>query len=65
MECFSGVFVAAASAVLDSTVPVLARIAAKGSRFIAQVKARSDIELVTVTEGNREELPKSIAARLL
>ena len=65
MECFSGVFMAAASAVLDSPVPVLATIATKGSGFIAQVKARPDVELLTVTNQNRDGLPEGIAVRLL
>jgi len=46
-------------------VPVLATIAAKGGGFIAQVKARADVELVRVTNENREGLPEGIAARLL
>ena len=65
MECFSEVVVAAASTVLDSPVPVLATIAIKGGGFIAQVKARPDVELLTVTMENREGLPEGIAARLL
>ena len=65
MECFSGVFAAAASAVLDSPVSVLATIAAKGGGFIAAVKARPDVELLTVTVENREGLPEVITARLL
>ncbi len=65
MECFSEAFVAAASAVLDGPVPVLATIAAKGGGFIAQVKARPDVELLTVTSGNREGLVGILAARLM
>ena len=65
MECFSRAFVAAASAVLDGPVPVLATIAAKGGGFIAQVKTRPDVELVTVTNENREGLPEAVAAWLL
>ena len=65
MECFSGMFVAAASAALDSPVPVLATIAAKGGGFIAQVKARQDVELLTLTSSNREESSGKIVARLL
>jgi len=65
MESFSGIFVAATSSVLDSPVSVLATIAAKGGGFIADVKARQDVELLTVTNRNRDGLPEGIAARLL
>jgi nucleoside-triphosphatase len=65
MECFSRLFVTIASGALDSPVPLLATIAAKGSGFIAQVKARPDVELLTVTRENRAELPGGLADRLL
>ena len=63
MECLSPVFVAAITRVLDGPVPVLATIAAKGGGFIAQVKARSDVEIVTVTSANRDRLPEELARR--
>ena len=63
MECFSAVFIAAATAALD--VPVSATIAAKGGGFIAQVKARPDVDLVTVTQENRGGMLENLAARLL
>jgi len=65
MECFSEAFVAAASAVLDSPVPVLAPIAAKGGGFISQVKARRDGELLAVTGENREGLMGNVVGWLL
>ena len=65
MECFTAVFVAAATAALDGPVPVLATIAAKGGGFIAQAKARPDVDLVTVTQENRGGMPENIASRLL
>jgi nucleoside-triphosphatase len=64
MECFSRQFVEAASALLDSAVPVLATIAAKGGGVIGQVKARPDVELFTVTAANREELPGRLVESL-
>jgi nucleoside-triphosphatase THEP1 len=48
--------------VLDSPVPVLATIAAKGGKFIAEIKARPDVELLTVTSENRDGLPEGIPA---
>ena len=64
MECLSPIFVAAITRVLDGPVPVLATIAAKGGGFIAQVKARSDVEIVTVTSANRDRLPDELACRI-
>ena len=65
MECFSQEFVFAATQILDSPVPVLATIAARGGGFIAKVKDRTDVELFKVTTANRDELPATLAARLL
>ena len=64
MECLSPVFVEAVTRVLDGPVPVLATIAAKGGGFIAQVKARSDVEIVTVTSANRDRLPDELVCRI-
>jgi nucleoside-triphosphatase len=61
MECMSPVFVEAVTRILDSPVRVLATVAAKGGGFIAGVKARPDIEIVTVTAANRDRLPDELA----
>jgi nucleoside-triphosphatase len=63
MECFSELFVAATKRILEGPVPVLATVAAKGSGFIAQVRSRTDAELLTVTPANRDALPEMIAER--
>jgi len=63
MECMSPVFVEAVVRILDGPVPVLATIAAKGGGFITQVKARPDVEIVTVTAANRDRLPDELASR--
>ena len=65
MECSSTLFIAAVHRWLDSPAPVLAAIALHGGGFISEVKARPDVELVTVTPGNREQLPAQLAERLL
>jgi len=54
MECVSPIFVEAVTRILDGPVPVLATIAARGGGFIAQVKARSDVEITTITAANRD-----------
>lgn len=64
MESFSPVFVQAVAGVLDGPVPVIATVAAKGGGFIGQVKARPDVETITVTAENRDDLPGELASRL-
>ena len=61
MECFSDAFVDAVQRLLDGSTPVVATVASQGAGFIADVKARTDIELIEVTLGNRDGLPPSIA----
>jgi nucleoside-triphosphatase len=63
MECMSTVFVNAIARTLDGPVPVLATIAAKGGGLIAQVKGRTDVEIVMVTAANRDRLPDELANR--
>ena len=54
MECMSPAFVEAVIRVLDSPVPVLATVAAEGGGLMAKVKARPDVEIVTITTANRD-----------
>jgi nucleoside-triphosphatase THEP1 len=46
---------------LDGLTPVLATIALRGGGFIADVKKRPDVQIVVVTQGNRQTLPGQIA----
>ena len=64
MESFSPVFLQAIAGVLDSPVPVVATIAAKGGGLVGQAKARPDVETITVTAENRDGLPADLASRL-
>lgn len=64
MECFSARFVIAVRELLDSDTPVVATVAARGSGFIAEAKARTDVEMLEVTRSNRDELPAWLAKRL-
>ena len=57
MECFSARFVECVRALLNGEALVLATIAARGAGFIAEVKARPDVEIWEVTRGNRDEIP--------
>ena len=64
MECSCPAFTEAIRRVLEGPVPVLATVALKGGGFIAEVKARPDVRIVEVTQGNRDDLPERLAARL-
>jgi nucleoside-triphosphatase len=60
MELLCPAFVEAVPRLLDGAVPVLLTVAQKGQGLIAQVKARADVRLVTVTEENRDGLPEEL-----
>lgn len=63
MECLSPVFVEAVTRILDGPVSALATIAVKGSGFIAGVKARLDVEIMTITAANRDPMPDELTRR--
>ena len=65
MECLSARFVKAVQELLDGATSVVVTVAAKGSGFIAEVKARTDVELLEVTRSSRDDLPQSLAERLV
>jgi nucleoside-triphosphatase len=60
MELFCPAFVERVPRLLDGAVPVVLTIAPKGRGLIAQVKARADVRLVTVTEEDRDGLPEEL-----
>ena len=43
---------------LEGPLPLVASIALRGGEFIAEVKKRPDAEIVEVTQGNRDTLPR-------
>ena len=49
----------------DGEVPLLGTIALKGGGFIREVKQRDDVELITVTTSNRNNLPVEMATKFL
>ena len=63
MELKSGAFVLAVETVLKSDKPVLAVLHRSSSHLLAQ-RIRKEFEVLTVDEGNRDELPEKISARL-
>jgi nucleoside-triphosphatase len=64
MECLSAQLVAAMRTLLESGLPVVATVGARGAGFIAEVKKRPDCALWEVTHGNRDELPARVLAWL-
>ena len=65
MECLSDIFIDATSLALDTPVPVLATVAAKGGGFIRLVKTRPDVEIEFVSPKTRDGLPDTIVRRFL
>ena len=62
MECHCPQFIEAISRLLKVPAPLVATIALRGGGFIADVKKRPDVQIVEVTDGNRQALPGQIAA---
>jgi nucleoside-triphosphatase len=66
MEMYSEGFKRAVAAALDSDKPLLAIVHQRTTTgFIGDVKARKDVEIFEVTEGNRASLPKQLADIIL
>lgn len=64
MECASGRFRRAVEDALDAPINVLATIGTAGGPFLQALRERPDVELITVTERNREALVEELCARL-
>jgi nucleoside-triphosphatase len=62
MECHCSEFLATMRRLLTEPIPVVSTIALRGGGFIAEVKNRPDVQVVEVTQGNRQALPGQIAA---
>jgi nucleoside-triphosphatase len=62
MECLSHRFVRAVEGLLAGDGPLVATVAASGGGFVADVKARSDVEVREITRDNRDEQPGRIHA---
>lgn len=64
MECFSGPFTETVRRLLDSDKTVIATVADSGGGFIAEVKGRSDVEVYTLSTGNRDTVARGLVAEL-
>lgn len=63
MELASAAFLDALASVLDSAASVVATVHVNEHPVTDKLKKRSDIELIEVTESNRDELPSRIYER--
>ncbi len=64
MECCSGRFRRAVEDALDAPMNVLATIGMSHLLFFQAIRARPDIELITLTERNRDALVEELSRRL-
>ena len=65
MECFSKLFRETLLQTLDSPNKIIGSIALKGGDFITAIKKRPDVELIHVSEENRDHLPDSLIETLV
>jgi nucleoside-triphosphatase len=63
MECASGRFRRAAEDALDAPINILATLGIGHLPFFQALKDRPDVEVVTVTAGNRDALVEELALR--
>jgi len=64
MECLSPEFIAAMERLCTAPVPLIATVAEKGGGFMARVKDKPGVVLITVTSANRDALPARILKML-
>ena len=64
MELASEAFVRLVQEALDASVSMVATVHMHVHPFTDAVKRRSNVELLTLTEGNRDELPRYLLSRL-
>jgi nucleoside-triphosphatase len=64
MECLSTAFVRAARSALSGSVPVLGSVARAGGGFIEVAKRMPGVEVIALTQENRDRLREEVAARL-
>ena len=64
MELCSEAFQDAVVAALDSPKPVLGTIQARRNAFLDAVRGRDDVELLHVTEQNRDEMKTMVLSKL-
>jgi len=64
MECLSSRFVAAMEKLWQAPVPLLVTVAERGGGYMARIKDKPGVRLITVTPANRDFLPEKLIALL-
>jgi len=64
MELFSRRFVELIFTLLDHPIPLLATITLRPHPLTDAIKRRQDVEIIQVTESNRDALPETLVRRL-
>jgi nucleoside-triphosphatase len=64
MELLSSQFKTKLSELLAHPTNLLATITKKGNGFVKQIKRRSDVEVIEVTRGNRDDLPEKLVRNI-
>ncbi len=64
MELYSDKFRSAVLCALDSNKPVIGTIMEKNNTFADAIKARDDVELLQVTENNRDTIPDTLKRKI-
>ncbi len=64
MELFSDKFKSAVLGALDSDKPVLGTILEKNNTFADAIKKRIDVEIVQITEKNRDMMPDTLKIKI-
>lgn len=64
MELFSGSFRSGVLKALDSGKPVIGTIMEKPDAFADSVKARNDVEIIRLTEKNRDGIPALLKTKV-
>jgi len=64
IELYSRLFIETVQTILDGKIPVLGTVAVRGEGLIRDVKQRQDIDVIEVTEINRDDLPRRIVDQI-
>jgi len=64
IELYSRLFIETVQTILDGKIPVLGTVAIRGDGLIRDVRQRQDIDVIDVTESNRDILPHTIIGQI-
>ena len=64
MECHSALFVRMMRRLLEGDRPVVATVALRGGGFMAEARRHPRVELIRVSDANRDRLPQVLAAKV-